>query len=244
MSRKFTTMVFIFLSLVFLFPHSFACELTSEKINIIQTNELRYLQERIPPAFKHAVEDNSFKLSTSITADCHVRMQATLEASALTEANQSLDENPAKRIMLSSQGYALPDSETVQFDFDVNDNLAPRHADTLQTSALGKARASIEMVYSILTQNRASKITDTQQNNIAWSNAYTDKFLKACIQSQKNYQLSTSTCECKAKAFAGHLNQREMEYSEYIRSNPYAKATGADKGYSSIEQKILLSCKE
>lgn len=219
-----------------------ACELNSTQLATIQNNELRYLENRIPPAFKHAVEDKLFKLSTSLTGECLVHMQAIIDPSALSEANQTLNENPAKRIMLSSQGYALPESEILDYEFKVDASLQAIHADTLQTSALGKARASIEMVYSIVTQNRAAMISENQQNTLPWSTAYNHRFIDQCIRLQKSNQVNSSSCECRANALAKHLNERQMEYSDYIRSNPYAKATGADKGFSALEQKVGLSC--
>lgn len=219
-----------------------ACNLNSETLATIQNNEIRYLEARIPPAFKHALEDKQFKLTTTSSENCMVSMQAFIDASALIEANQSLEENPAKRIMLSSQGYSLPESETMQYSFKVDDNLQALHAETLQTSELGKARASIEMVYSILSQNRAARVSETHQNTLPWSKAYKDKFTDQCVRAQKSNLDNSSTCECRAKTFAEHLNEREMEYSEYIRSNPYAKATGADKGFSALEQNVMLSC--
>lgn len=221
-----------------------ACELTPNNVIAIQDKELSYLEGRIPPAFRHAVEDKLFQLSTTITDDCHVHMQANIDQSALREANQSLDENPAKRIMLASQGYALPDNATIQYEFNVDETLQPLHADKLQTSALGKARASIEMVYTILTQNRATNISETLTNNHPWSNVYKERFINQCSLLQNGINVSRMVCMCRAKALEEHVNERQMEHIDYIRSNPYAKATGADKGFSALEQKILLSCQE
>lgn len=148
----------------------------------MRQNELNYLLNRVPPAFKHAVDDGKITLTMVLAEGVACRAQATfnLPADDLAEGNKVLEADPAKRIILFSQGYALPDSTTVSAQFEVDSStLAVSHQDILQTAELGKLRASIEMLYATLSQSRAV-LAQNQTNSLAWPKEFRDNEIAQC----------------------------------------------------------------
>lgn len=229
-----------------------AC-LTDAQLATLNQQETAFLLGRIPPAFAHALEDNAITLSTTLHASatdvCSAQLTMTLPAAELAEANQILDADIAKKIMLSAQGYGLPAATTVQASYQVEpSSLAVAPADTLQTSALGHLRASVELMYATLTQARAN-LSEAPQNNRPWRAVFKTQHLQQCSQTmmtgtgKTNHDQTLSlACACQADGLEKAVSERQLAYLNYVKSNPYAFATGSHQTYQSLLTKLNAQC--
>ncbi len=222
-----------------------AC-LNPTQLTTLAQNEQNYLINRIPPAFGHAVTDQQVVLQvTEVSADsCTANLSMTIPATHLEEANALLEADPAKKIMLSAQGYALPSSTKVDAVFKVSPaTLDVLASETLQTAALGQLRASVEMMYSMITQSRANQVTGSE-NTTPWSATYQQTNASKCAEKwiAQSGQDTVSACACRAKQLSAQVNERQMAYIDYVRSNPYAMATGSSQSFATLEKQALLAC--
>jgi hypothetical protein len=213
--------------------------LSERQLEQLTQVEVAYLTEKIPPVFKHTLADKKIKVEIQAEAggDCQAKLVIQLPQADIDESNAFLDAQPAKKIMLAAQGYALPQERDHQAIFNVNvDQLTIADADVLQTAPLGKLRASVELMYAFLTQKRAV-MTSAQRNDAAWSDAIKQQELKDCSASK-----STAVCTCMIDQYALKIPAHQMEYIQYIRTNPYAIAMGADQVYEELKQSAASAC--
>jgi hypothetical protein len=158
------------------------------------------------------------------------------------EANLLLEADPAKKIILFSQGYVLPETTKLNAAFTVDPvSLQASHADILQSGELGKLRASIEMLYAMLTQKRAN-IDEKMQNTQPWSTEFRQQQLAKCTKQFESTQQEVTGCECQISKISEIASERQIRYVEYVDSNPYAQATGASKNFASVKSQIQLGC--
>lgn len=218
----------------------FAGCLSENQLQQLTEKETSYLSQKIPPAFKHALTDKTVKLviETVEGPDCQAKLVLTLPQAEIDEANAVLDAQPAKKIMLGAQGYQLPQDMINEAIFTVDaSSLAIPNADTLQTAQLGKLRASVELMYSFITQKRA-EVSETQINTTPWPEALTQRLVIGCSKKQ-----TATACSCVADQYALKIPARKMEYILSNEENPYAMATGANQGFETIKQSIASVCK-
>ena len=206
----------------------------------LEQTETAYLSSKIPPAFKHGVMAGEIqvKVLPDETKDaCAAILKVTVPAADIQEANRVLDAQPAKKIMLAAQGYSVPEQTSNQASFAVDPStLKVSDADYLQTAALGKLRASLELMYAFITQKRAAIQTD-QQNTEAWPAEIKTAVINTCTKKQTQAQ-----CECMADEYAKKIPAKQMEYIESINTNPYAVATGANTGFDALKKQALQTC--
>ena len=220
-----------------------AC-LDSNALQKLSNNEIEYMLGRIPPAFSAAVADKKidFKMDVAEASACQVNFKVTLPETDVREANLILEADPAKKIILFSQGYVLPDTTTLNATFTVDPvSLQASHADTLQSGELGKLRASIEMMYAMLTQQRAN-IDEKMQNSQPWSAEFRQQQLAKCTKQFASIQQAATGCECQINKTSEIASERQMRYVEYVDSNPYAQATGASKNFAAVKNQIQSGC--
>jgi hypothetical protein len=231
---KITTFLLFTLQTSFVFANC----LSNEQIKQLEKSEIDYLSQKIPPAFKHGLASNTIKVAIEkVGNDCKARLVVELPQSDVEEANAILDAQPAKKIMLGAQGYVLPQETNHEAIFNLNaDKTTIPDADILQTSPLGKLRASLELMYAFLTQKRA-EITPTQTNSIAWANQIRQQEINDCKANQP-----TADCGCIADQYALKIPANQMEYIQYIRTNPYALAMGSNHAYEEIKIEAKNSC--
>lgn len=226
---------------------AFAAQATCLDNNALQklkNNEVEYMLGRIPPAFSDAVADKKieFKMQVAEADTCLVSFEVTLPESDVKEANLMLAADPAKKIILFSQGYILPETTTLNAAFTVDPvSLQAGHADILQSGELGKLRASIEMMYAMLTQQRAN-IDEKMQNTQPWSTEFRQQQQTKCTQQFASTPQLGAGCECQINKTAAIASERQMRYVEYVDSNPYAQATGASKNFAAVKSQIQLDC--
>lgn len=220
-----------------------AC-LDSNVLQQISKNEVDYMQGRIPPAFSDAVTDKKIAFKTDIAdiGTCKVKFEVMLPGDDVKEANLLLEADPAKKIILFSQGYALPESTTLNAVFTVDPvSLQASHADILQSGELGKLRASIEMMYAMLTQKRAA-IDNSMKNQQPWHADFRQQQFLKCTQQFASAQQAATGCECQIDKISAIASERQIRYLEYVDSNPYAQATGASKNFAAIKNQIQSDC--
>ncbi|HEY8118700.1 MAG TPA: hypothetical protein VIE91_05625 [Methylophilaceae bacterium] len=222
--------------------------LSTEGLAQLEKTEATYMLERIPPAFKHAYNDQRIKLEViakepSDTGGYEAIMNMSLPMDDLNEAHEILDKDPAKQILLFSQGYSLPDQPRLSASFKVNpQTLGIAHQDMLQVNALGKLHASVEMMYALLSQARAVTGTDAS-NNTPWSPTFTAKMIETCVESLPGQEKAQEACGCRATELSKHYGERTMENILYVESNPFAEATGATAGFSQLQSEVNRQCK-
>jgi hypothetical protein len=220
-----------------------AC-LDSNMLQKLKNNEIEYMLGRIPPAFSDAVADKKieFNMQLAEASNCNVNLEVTLPESDVKEANLLLEADPAKKIILFSQGYVLPDTTSLNATFTVDPaSLQASQADILQSGELGKLRASVEMVYAMLTQQRAI-IDEKTQNTQPWSTEFQQQQLAKCSKQFAASPQAATGCECQISKLAAIASERQMRYVEYVDSNPYAQATGASKNFAVAKSQIQLTC--
>ena len=218
--------------------------LDSNMLQKLNHNEIAYMLGRIPPAFSDAVSDKkiTFTMHVAEPGSCKANFEVTLPESDVREANSLLAADPAKKIILFSQGYVLPETTTLSAAFTVEPaSLQVSHADTLQSGELGKLRASIEMMYAMLTQKRAD-IDDKSQNNEPWSAEFRQQQFEKCSKQFESTRQASTGCECQISKTSEIASERQIRYVEYVNSNPYAQATGASRNFAEIKSRIQLAC--
>jgi len=217
--------------------------LSEAQLNHLNQQETAYLLGQIPPAFAHAVEDKTVRLDTQISKDepCTASLTITLPERDLADAQRILDADIAKKIMLTGQGYSLPESTQMRASYLVAlDKAGPAEKEKLQTKPLGKLRASVELMYAMLTQARA-EVKPGQQNSQPWQADYKAQRIAQCQQTLAA-DSRNGACTCQASGLEALVTQRQSDYLHYIKSNPYAKATGNDKTYNGMLEKLNDDC--
>lgn len=236
----------IFTTSLFSFSNfSVAAEcLDSSALQKLNEQEIAYMLNRIPPAFSDAVADKKieFIMQAAEAGTCKVNFKVTLPEEDVKEANALLEADPAKKIILFSQGYALPETTTLNAVFLVDPaSFKINHADILQSGELGKLRASVEMVYAMLTQKRAD-VDETVLNNQPWSKEFRQQTFEKCSNQFASIQQVSAGCECQISKTAAVVSERQMRYVEYVNSNPYAQATGASRNFAELKSRVQLAC--
>lgn len=232
------TIMFIGLC-VFAIVSQAAC-LDNEALKNLKQSETDYLSTKIPPAFKHGLEAGEIQLVVSANDSsqaCEATLAVTVPNDDIKEASAVLDAQPAKKIMLAAQGYSLPTQTTNQANFSVDaSTLKVSDEDILQTSALGKLRASLELMYAFITQKRA-EIQPNQQNTKPWSAEIKTAVINSCTKKQSQAQ-----CACVADEYAKIIPAKQMEYIQNINTNPYAVATGANQAFDALKKQVQQTC--
>ncbi len=207
----------------------------------LNEQEIQYMLSRVPPAFSHAVQDQQIIYTHHVEdqQNCIVTVIIHLPQAHITEAQTKLDSDPSKKILLFAQGYSLPDKTEVMAKYSLDPHtLMANSNETLQSGELGKLRASIEMMYSLITEKRLNELN--KSITVQWSQHDLDKSINACESSKNNKQY----CECKVNFFAQHLQPRDFENLQYSQSNPYAFASVNNAFLSELAQKNEFACKD
>jgi len=222
-----------------LFSQSVLACLDAQALNGLADKEMQYMLQRIPPAFADAVNDQLIQgQMTAGSADaCQAHWQLRLPVADIAEAQALLQADPAKQIMLAAQGYQMPEQAVLEADFAVGTgSLRVKHQDTLQTAALGKLRASVELMYAMLTQARANGQSRAQP----WTGADKQALAADCQQSPSVKQ--PAACECYIDGLAEKYSARQVRYNRYLSTNPYAFATGNGAEFKQLDNKLQADC--
>jgi len=216
-----------------------AC-LDQQSLQALAEKEMQYLLQRIPPAFGDAVSDQLIHSQMRLKAgdDCQVHWQLILPAKDIAEAQALLKAEPAKQIMLAAQGYQIPEQQDLEADFFVDaTNLQPLPKEVLQTAPLGKLRASVELMYAMLTQAR----TNVQEAHSAWTQAELQAAQASCKQ-QFHASSTEAACACYSRGLEEKYTARQVKYNRYLLTNPYAFATGNGGDFKRLDKTLQASC--
>ncbi len=203
--------------------------------------EMQYLLQRIPPAFADAVSDQLIQgqMTAKASDTCQVRWQLTLPEVDIAEAQTLLQAEPAKQIMLAAQGYQIPEQTNIEAEFAVDQaTLQPLHQEVLQTAPLGKLRASVELMYAMLTQARTNS---RQEAQLPWAQAELESVQASC-QQQFQADDSKKACACYSQGLAEKYSARQVKYNRYLMTNPYAFATGNGGDFKQLDKALQASC--
>jgi hypothetical protein len=216
-----------------------AC-LDQQALQTLANQQMQYLVQRIPPAFGDAVSDQLIQQHIDLkdAGTCSVRWQLNLPAADIAEAQALLQADPAKQIMLAAQGYQIPEQPNVEAEFVVDPaNLQPVHREILQTAPLGKLRASVELMYAMLTQARTSGSGQPS----SWTQAELQGVQSSC-QQQFHADKSEAACSCYSRGLAEKYSARQVKYNRYLLTNPYAFATGNGAEFKQLDKSLQASC--
>lgn len=201
--------------------------------------EMQYMLQRIPPAFADAFTDGQIH-GSMIVADetrCLIRWRLMLPERDLAEAQAILQAQPAKRIMLAAQGYDIPAAVFNEAEFTLNPaKLEPQTQDTLQTAPLGKLRASVELMYAMITQSRADNTGDGKP----WLADDVQKLNQDCAK--QFIMRDTQSCDCRTQGLSAQYSARQVRYNLYLLTNPYAFAAGHGEKFKQLNKKLQESC--
>lgn len=220
-----------------------AC-LNETALQQVAQNEMNYMLGRIPPAFADAVADKTVTLKalSADTQPCSAKIEMTVPEQDVKEANEILARDPAKKIILFSQGYTLPETTQLSALFKLDEKtLEVAHQDTLHSAELGKLRASVEMMYAMITQARAD-IDPQSRNSTAWSKAFSQQQVANCNKTFSSGPNVAAGCNCQVTKLTEVVSEKQMRYVDYINSNPYAQGTGSGKNFAEIKRNIDASC--
>jgi hypothetical protein len=220
-----------------------AC-LSDAALQQVSQNELNFMLGRIPPAFADAVADKSVSVkAVSAEAEmCSAKILVTVPEQDIQAANAILARDPAKKIILFSQGYSLPETTQLSATFKLDEKtLQVAHQETLHSAELGKLRASVEMMYSMITQSRAD-IDPQSRNSLAWGKEFAQQQTANCSKTFINSANVAAGCECQVQKLAEVVSEKQMRYVDYINSNPYAQGTGSGKNFAEIKRNVDASC--
>ncbi len=222
--------------------------LSPTSLDTLSRNETQYMVNRGLPAFRHALEDGKIRIvmsnanTSAESKGCIALIETTLPQEHVDSANRMLDSNPAKRIMLTQQGYTLPESGTLRATFQVVPvTLKAAHQDTLAVAELGKLRASVEMIYALLTQQGAV-ISPGSSNATPWSSALRNRQTLACSKQAVATGSLEAACACRSEKLMQRIPERQMESIEYLHADPYAFATGALGSFRQLDDEVLAGC--
>lgn len=237
----FYPMVVGMLNLLFI-SYAHAC-LNDQALMQIKTNEEALLISRNVAPMTDALHDQLLSVQVKQMDDtCKVTVTYTLPEQDIAEANQLLDTNPAKRIMLAGQGYTLPTQTTLIAEANIDANtLAIDHKDILQSAPLGKNRASVELLYATLAQTRAV-INPESKNTALWPTSLINEELTTC-EAKYSSNASPEACSCRVNALSQTISPRQLSYINYLANDPYASATGALSTYYALSEQVNFSCK-
>jgi len=218
--------------------------LDAANLSKLKADQLVYFKTKFPPAFKHAHEDGKatmeYKTTNAEAADaCRVDLFVTFSQQDLDLANAVLDKEPAKKIMLSAQGYALPETNTLQARFNVDNPYQQLLSQAyLQTKPLGQLTTQLELMYAFVTQARVEAIKANAQPT-AWDSQ------QIKVAESKCQALASTTpmdCTCRIEQLSQQVGFRDFEYIDSIQTNPYAFATGAGSSVKNIMTPINQVC--
>lgn len=185
----------------------------------------------LAPVFQQGREDGIIQVELRSMPDCTVELRLQLPASDLEQTRQYLEQNPAKRILMSAQGYAIPEQTESVVTIAANDT---------HPAALKALNQGLEFMYQLLTQLRAH-ILANQQNQQAWPLELQQSQLHACRQAWRATDL-TSACQCRLEQLSASISPRQMALITYLQEQPYATATGALSSFNTFSQSILHRC--
>jgi hypothetical protein len=197
------------------------------------------------PTLKHAWQDKAisiqFKDSKMDGNQCISTLELHLPKSDLDEANQHLDQNPAKRILTAAQGYEVPESTIIQVPFSyqvIEGKVMPAEPNTAEVKRLHN---NLEYTYQLLAQLRIH-VDENSTNNTAWAETELQVTKQNCIANKSFNSKGADFCSCRAEKLSKAISPRQMELVNYIETQPFSIATGSMNGFYKLSENINQAC--
>lgn len=237
-------LIAIFLSLLALnYQSALACNDEDAMAQLKQIEADKLLSNA--PTFKQAwIEKTiSIKFTPQKTSDnqCQASFEIKLPQVDIDEATQHLDQNPAKRILVAAQGYAVPDKTTIEIPYHyqmTNNKVVPID---LKNSELKSLHNNLEYTYQLLAQLRAN-VDERSINQTAWGTQVMDAAIQSCRNQASSKSQESNFCPCKIEQLAKHISAKQMELINYIQTQPFSVATGSLNGFQKLSEKINHEC--
>lgn len=197
------------------------------------------------PTFKQAwIEKTiSIKFTPQKTSDnqCMASFEIKLPQVDIDEATQHLDQNPAKRILLGAQGYAVPDKTSIEIPYHfqmANNKVVPID---LKNTELKSLHNNLEYTYQLLAQLRAN-VDEKSINQTAWSTQETNSAIQNCQNQASSNSDTSKFCACRIEQLAKNISAKQLELINYIETQPFSVATGSLNGFQKLSEKINQEC--
>ena len=233
----------IFSFLVMNYQNALACSDGDAMAQLKQIETDKLLSNA--PTFKQAWIEKmiSIKFTPTKTNDnqCMASFEIKLPQKDIDEATQHLDQNPAKRILLAAQGYAVPDKASTETPFYyemTNGKVAPSEAKNTELKSLHN---NLEYTYQLLAQLRAN-VDEKSINETPWSSEEINVAIQNCRNKQSSKSEAVNFCPCRIERLSKNISAKQMELINYIETQPFSVATGSLNGFQKLSEKVNHEC--
>ena len=197
------------------------------------------------PTFKQAWTAGAIgiKFTSPQASDdqCVALFEIKLPQVDIDEATQHLDQNPAKRILIAAQGYAVPEKSVIEipYYYQMTDNkVVPID---LKNTELKSLHNNLEYTYQLLAQLRAN-VDEKSINQTPWNSQEIDAAIQNCRNQASSKSQDSNFCPCRVEQLAKNINAKQMELINYIQTQPFSVATGSLNGFQKLSEKINHEC--
>ena len=197
------------------------------------------------PTFKQAWIDKaiSIKFISQKTVDnqCMASFEIQLPQVDIDEATRHLDQNPAKRILLAAQGYAVPDKTTIETPVYYQITNGKVVLNDLKNSELKSLHNNLEYTYQLLAQLGVN-VDEKSINQISWNSTEMNTAIQSCRNKESSKSEANNFCPCRIEQLSKNISAKQMELINYIETQPFSVATGSLNGFQKLSEKVNHEC--
>ncbi len=225
------------------YQNALACADSDDMAQLKQIESEKLLSNA--PTFKQAwIEKTiSIKFTPKRTIDnqCMASFEIQLPQKDIDEATQHLDQNPAKRILLAAQGYAVPDKISIETPFYYQMTNGRAVPSELKNTELKSLHNNLEYTYQLLAQLRAN-VDEKSVNETPWSTEEINAAIQTCRDKQSSKSEAVNFCPCRIEQLSKNISAKQMELINYIETQPFSVATGSLNGFQKLSEKVNHEC--
>ena len=229
--------------LVMNYQNALACADSDDMAQLKQIESEKLLSNA--PTFKQAwIEKTiSIKFTPKRTIDnqCMASFEIQLPQKDIDEATQHLDQNPAKRILLAAQGYAVPDKISIETPFYYQMTNGRAVPSELKNTELKSLHNNLEYTYQLLAQLRAN-VDEKSVNETSWSTEEINAAIQTCRDKQSSKSEAVNFCPCRIEQLSKNISAKQMELINYIETQPFSVATGSLNVFQKLSEKVNHEC--
>lgn len=229
--------------LVMNYQNALACADSDDMAQLKQIESEKLLSNA--PTFKQAwIEKTiSIKFTPKRTIDnqCMASFEIQLPQKDIDEATQHLDQNPAKRILLAAQGYAVPDKISIETPFYYQMTNGRAVPSELKNTELKSLHNNLEYTYQLLAQLRAN-VDEKSVNETPWRTEEINAAIQTCRNKQSSKSEAVNFCPCRIEQLSKNISAKQMELINYIETQPFSVATGSLNGFQKLSEKVNHEC--
>ncbi len=229
--------------LVMNYQNALACADSDDMAQLKQIESEKLLSNA--PTFKQAWIEKTINIKftpkRSVDDQCMASFEIQLPQKDIDEATQHLDQNPAKRILLAAQGYAVPDKTSIETPFYyqmTNGKVVPSETKNTELKSLHN---NLEYTYQLLAQLRAN-VDEKSVNETPWRTEEINAAIQTCRNKQSSKSEAVNFCPCRIEQLSKNISAKQMELINYIETQPFSVATGSLNGFQKLSEKINHEC--